>query len=265
MFRLLLYLCAIAIAAPLRVISTSPEITELFFQLGKGSDLVATPEYSEFPPEALKLPVLGPLFSPSLEMTAKLAPDWVLLDEANLSPAYQRGLQSLGQKSLTLSLSRVANVFEESERLLRTLYLQAPGFQLARYRACWRALPTSGPRRFLAFAWLSPPILIGHPTYLSDLLTRTVGINALPTYLKLPYPPVSEDWLAGRAPDAVYLLSSIGTPEAQARALFRKWWPGWNGEVRFLDGATFSRSTLTPLKHLSELKADLPKECRELP
>lgn len=259
-----LFLGGLGTAAP-RLVSTSPEITELLFQLGKGADLIATPQFSDFPPEAKKLRVLGPLFDPNLELTARLAPDWVVLDRANVNAVYQRGLQSLRQPALELDLGRVEKVFSESRRLLRAIYQQSGSPLLTRYERCWKALSTApATRRFLAFAWLTPPILVGHPTYLSDLLSTVAGANGLPAYLKLPYPRVSEDWLAGRAPDVAFVLDSAGQSN-EARDLFRKWWPGWRGAMITLNGDAFSRATLTPLRHLGELKGDLPKECRDLP
>lgn len=249
------------------LISTSPELTELIFQLGKGSDVRATPQFSMRPPEAHKLPELGPLYTPSLELTVRLAPEWVVIDQTNLNASYQAMLGSLGQHSLLLDLSRVENVFSESERFLRTVYGESDSPVLDRYRRCWAALPPAPrARHFLAFVWLSPPIMVGHGTFVSDLLERVGGSNALPAYLKLPYPQVSEDWLAGRAPETVFILSNLGTPEDEARALFRKWWPGWNGKVKRVDGDVFSTANLTPLRNLSQLlDVPLPKECRDLP
>src|SRR5476651_2534551 len=93
-------LCGNAFA--IHLISTSPQVTELLFQLGKGKDIVATSALSDYPSEAKSLPVIGPLFMPSIERTFVFHPDWVILDDANLSPPYERALSASGQRYLKL-------------------------------------------------------------------------------------------------------------------------------------------------------------------
>lgn len=70
----------IALPAPARrVVSLAPHATELLYAAGAGSAIVGVDRYSNYPPEALKLPRVGDGLHPSAERIAALAPDLVVL------------------------------------------------------------------------------------------------------------------------------------------------------------------------------------------
>src|ERR1700740_850313 len=81
-------LCAVALgaelraAAPARIVSTSPSITETLFALGLGDRLVGVSTYCRFPPQVLQLPKVGSFLKPDPELIAGLRPDLVIVHEA---------------------------------------------------------------------------------------------------------------------------------------------------------------------------------------
>src|SRR5690606_14748422 len=66
-------------ASALRIVTTSPQTTELVFQLGLGDHIVGVSAGSHYPDAAKNLPTIGELFAPSLEKTVALRPDCVVL------------------------------------------------------------------------------------------------------------------------------------------------------------------------------------------
>jgi len=58
-----------------RIVSLAPHLTELLFSLEVGNRIVGTSRYSDFPPEAQKLTVVGDAFSLSVEAIVALQPD----------------------------------------------------------------------------------------------------------------------------------------------------------------------------------------------
>ena len=68
-------------ADELRVISLSPSLTELVFQLGKGSSLVGRSTVCDYPAEVTKLPVAGNFADPDIERVLKLKPDVVITND----------------------------------------------------------------------------------------------------------------------------------------------------------------------------------------
>jgi hypothetical protein len=187
---------------------------------------------------------------PDLEKTVRISPDWVLLDAANASAAYETGLRAIGQRYLLLDLSRVDRLFSESRRLLGAIYGERDSPRLLAAERCWRSWPDAGKRgRFLAFVWFSPPIAAGAATFLSDLLSRGAGTNAIDPRIRLPYPPLSEDWIAMHPVDSVYFLADDPAIERQARERIAIWWPGRQVRLIALPSAEFSRASFTPFAH----------------
>mgnify|MGYP000479294781 CR=1 FL=1 len=83
-------------ATPQRVITTSPTLTEMLYDLGGESRLVATVEFSDYPEAAKKIPRIGNFFAPSIERTLLYRPDLVLVDGAARNSQYEVALSRLG-------------------------------------------------------------------------------------------------------------------------------------------------------------------------
>ena len=64
---------------PMRIVSTSPSITESLFALGLGPRVVGVSNFCRYPAAALTLPKVGSYLRPDTEVIARLRPDLVLL------------------------------------------------------------------------------------------------------------------------------------------------------------------------------------------
>lgn len=65
--------------APRRIVSLSPSLTEILFEVGAGDQVVAVDEYSNHPPEAPTTDLSG--FTPNVEAIADYEPDLVVLSD----------------------------------------------------------------------------------------------------------------------------------------------------------------------------------------
>src|SRR4051812_45813009 len=65
-------------AAPKRIVSLSPAVTEVLFAIGAGPQVVASDRFSDFPPEAAKTAKLD-YSQPSAEAAVALSPDLVVM------------------------------------------------------------------------------------------------------------------------------------------------------------------------------------------
>ncbi len=103
-------------AAP-RIVSLAPNLTELMYTIGAGDQLVGVSAWSDYPREALDLPVVGDAFSVDQEQLALLNPDLLLVWESgtpvhtvdqlraigyNVAPIRTRGLDDIADAMLTL-------------------------------------------------------------------------------------------------------------------------------------------------------------------
>ena len=102
-----------------RVITLAPHLTELAFAAGAGNQLIATVEFSEYPPAAAALPRIGDAFRLDLERILALGPDLVIAwQSGNPQQAISR-LQSLGIPVWTIEIRRPQQIAATLEQIGR--------------------------------------------------------------------------------------------------------------------------------------------------
>jgi len=79
-----------------RLVTLSPHLTELVYAAGAGDLVVATVEYSEYPPAAIEIPRVGDAFRIDTERIHLNSPDLILAWETGNPPAALAQLSSLG-------------------------------------------------------------------------------------------------------------------------------------------------------------------------
>ena len=62
-----------------RIVSLVPNVTEMLFAVGAGSQVVGVSTYDDFPPETKSLPRVGALLDPDTERILSLRPDLVIV------------------------------------------------------------------------------------------------------------------------------------------------------------------------------------------
>jgi iron complex transport system substrate-binding protein len=105
----------------LRVVSLAPHLTELLFEIGAGGQIVGTVNYSDYPPAALQIPVVGGYNRLDLESIIAVAPDLIVGWESGNAPAELERLRKLGfplHLSEPRRLEDVATLMEQLGQLL---------------------------------------------------------------------------------------------------------------------------------------------------
>jgi len=95
-----------------RIVSLAPNLTELLFTVGAGSQLVAVSAWSDYPREVLQLPVVGDAFTVDQEQLALSNPDLILVWESGTPTHVVDDLRGLGYNVVrirTRSLNDVAD------------------------------------------------------------------------------------------------------------------------------------------------------------
>jgi iron complex transport system substrate-binding protein len=113
--RSLLLLVCLALGAagatpPQRIVSLSPDLTEIIYGVGAFNRVVAVSNYDTYPPETAKLPRLGQLHSPNLEALTALKPDLVVINKAQ-APFMEETLKELGLRILVTSNQSIQEVY----------------------------------------------------------------------------------------------------------------------------------------------------------
>ena len=216
---LTLTFCSVS-AAPQRIISTAPSITETLFALGLGSRVVGVTIYCKFPPKAAELPKIGSFLNPDLEAIAALHPDLVVVqqqpnhlceelarlhirfvevDSPNLDAIYA-GARAIG---------KAADAAPAAEALISSMRSQ---LEAIKTKADGHSKPAA---LFLVghnAGSLTGLIAGSGSSYFSDLLKTAGGTNIF-SDASTPYPTVSLEEVLVRNPDVILELSGESRPK----------------------------------------------------
>ncbi len=108
----------VTISAPAkRIISLAPNLTEILFHIGAGSEIVGVVEYSDFPAEALEITKIGASNQFDIEKILSLEPDLIVAWESGNPTEDLSQLEKLG---LTIFRTESRNL-EDIASLMRRL------------------------------------------------------------------------------------------------------------------------------------------------
>lgn len=101
----------VALPAPAtRVVTLAPSITEAAFAVGAGARVVGVSAWSDYPPEAARLPAVSSAFGVDLEALAKLAPDLVIAWKDSFRAADIPRLEALGARVVVVQSRTLAEI-----------------------------------------------------------------------------------------------------------------------------------------------------------
>jgi len=95
---------------PQRIVSLSPDLTEMLYGVGALNRVVGVSNYDTYPPEVAKIPRLGQLHSPSYEKLTAMRPDLVVINNAQ-APFLEDTLKELGLRVLKTSNRSIQEVY----------------------------------------------------------------------------------------------------------------------------------------------------------
>jgi iron complex transport system substrate-binding protein len=194
-----------------RIVSLTPNLTEILFALEAGPQVVAVTRNDHFPAEVDALPEVGDL-NLDYEALLSLQPDLVVYDPA-LNAAHVAQLKRLGltlseypTQSLEQMLSTISALGErldrrqQAERLVSKLRGE---LEAGRRRASqWKRQP-----RALVEIWYEPLVGAGEGSYVSEVIERAGLQNVLRG--RPGYPNLSLEELHALDPDIVVLTHPV--------------------------------------------------------
>ena len=211
---------------PKRIVSLAPNITEILFTLGAGSEVVGVTRYCDYPPEAAAKVKIGGFLDPDIERIRDAAPDLVVAFRGNPLEIIAR-LDALGLRVFVLDIGRrledippfVQNIgavigrADEATALVRGLEEKA-----GRVAAALNGLSVR-PRVFLKLQgeglWTC-----GGESYFTDLIAKAGGTSVTAGIEKnwFEYGPEN---LLGAAPDVIIVLARSDEDFSRTRAWLR--------------------------------------------
>lgn len=206
-------------AAPQRIVSILPSLTEMVCQLGKCDKLVGVDRYSEWPEQVRRLPLVGGGLDPNIEMIVSLRPDVVF---AGTSSRAADRLLALGIPVVALEPKTHADVqrvltkmgvvlgVDDAQKIWREID--------AGVSAVSQSMPAQVRHTRVFFEVNSGPYGASESSFIGETLSRLGARNILPAALG-PFPKLNPEYIVRANPDVIM----IG--ERNAQALSQR--PGW--------------------------------------
>ncbi len=193
-----------------RIISLSPNITELVAAAGGLSNLIARSSACNWPPEVQKLPAAGNFGQPFSETILSLNPTLVLLS-TDSHPGAERVLKNINipfRRIQTQTLADIPQALREIGTILNTSKLAATKATelengISRLREANKLAKTAP--NVLILVSVTPPITAGKGSFISEML-ELAGAYNIAAVREQPYYPVSLEWAVQANPDIVLFL-----------------------------------------------------------
>jgi iron complex transport system substrate-binding protein len=200
-------------AAPRRVVSLAPNLTEIVFLLGQENKLAGVTRYCNYPPRAAAVPRVGGIVDPDVEKIVAAGPDLVLCTTDGNPKERIRILEEMGIPCFAVGPQDMAAVFRTIERI--GALLGAPGrggreaaaLRVRAERASRAKLDP--PPRVLFVVSTSPVIAAGNGTFLDELVRASGGRNAADAFAGR-YPRLSVEDLLAASPDVIFVAAMTG-------------------------------------------------------
>ena len=103
-----------------RIVSLSPNATEILHGIGAFDRVVAVSTYCEYPPEVAKLPRVGGWTDTNLEQVLVLDPDLVILSDAQ-APLVEGRLHALGVETLVVGSQSLEDIYKAIDAIGRAV------------------------------------------------------------------------------------------------------------------------------------------------
>jgi len=212
---------------PRRIVSLAPNITEIIFALGQEHRLVGVTRYSDFPPEAEKLPRVGSYVHLDLEKIVALKPDLCIAIKDGNPIAVAKRLESLkipvyavDPRNLetimqtVLEIGGLINANKEADLLVQNMDLRIQS--------------------------VSPIVSVGTHTFIHGLIVLAGGTNLAEG--PIAYPRFSREQILALSPEVIIITSMARAAIfEQVKAEWNKWphLPAVRNQRIFLEDSNF--------------------------
>jgi len=214
-------------AAPARIVSLVPSVTEIVFSLGAQERLVGRTDFCDYPPAVRTKPSVGGMVNPNLETLVALRPDLVVATDEGNREETVRQLDRLGIPTYLVHADRIAETIDLIKRVaeLTGHAADAPrliGEMERRIEAVRRAVAPFPRPRVLYVLWPDPLIVPGRASMLTELIDVAGGASITGADGEA-YPRFSLEAVVARAPEVIILADHSTGSSTAGRSTPERW------------------------------------------
>ncbi len=207
----LMFLCLLSSPAQERIVSLSPNLTEIIYKLGQEKSLVGRSSACNYPPEASKLKVAGSFGKLYLEPLAALNPTLVI-SEKTWDDTIPDTLKKFGIRyqifdsnsiddylKIVIELGKILNCSGKADELVKSTRAE-----LDTIRKATQAVPLEQRPKVLVVISDSPIFTVGKNSYITEMIEIAGGRNVAASVDK-SYFDCSLEWLTRENPDILIM------------------------------------------------------------
>ncbi len=228
-----------------RIVSLAPHATEMLFAAGAGHYIVGVTEFSDFPPEAKRIPSVGSGVSLDLERIIQLKPDLVVGWNSGMAATQLAKLEALGIPVFKSEPDDYLGIATSIERLSHLAGTDAPGqAAAAAFRSRLRQLQASYQQRRIVTVfyqiWRTPLMTLNGAHMVSAAL-RLCGAENIFAGLPQVAPTVSVEAVVKADPEAIIASSGEQDDVLAGWRRFPRLKAVANGNLILIDGNLLNR------------------------
>lgn len=189
------------------VVAGVPLYTEILFDIGAGNRLVGVSDSPDNPPEAEKIPKVGPTLSPSVEKIIELQPDVVFGAWGGIRDALEAaGIIVVTTKAITgitdiFATIRIVGLVTGNEAQAEKV-IGHIGEEIVKIEGAVLGKPKPMVAILYAYAVDAPPFAAGNGTPENEVILRAGGANVFADIGD--YPQVSFEEIVARDPEFIF-------------------------------------------------------------
>jgi iron complex transport system substrate-binding protein len=198
---------------PARIVSMAPGITEVLYDLGLGSRIVAVTTFCDYPQQAINKPKIGGFANPSLEAIVAARPDLVVTtDDGNPKEIWDR-LTKLGINTYVFRVKRLKELPQGIRDIGIVLGIKNQAFKKANeiemvLRGYEKILKKFPPRYFkkkAIFIVHPEPLMVAGPGSVIDDALKLLGLQNIASDVGSRYTKYSIEEIMRRSPDIIFI------------------------------------------------------------
>lgn len=211
-----------------RIVSLSPNLTEIIFALGLGDKVVGVSSDSDWPAEANSKPKVGTFWQPNIEVIIAAKPDLVVCETFLQQNEAAQALKRAGLNVLTLRVESIDELFAAIRSIGQAAGCPEKAEQLAAgiKEQLDQIRKASSSLKNVKVLWViqtEPVRVAGVNTFVNEIIELAGGQNAIPPTGD-QYPSISTEEIIGCDAEVI-IQSAMGTQDlAEQQESAEKFW-----------------------------------------
>jgi iron complex transport system substrate-binding protein len=241
--------------SPERVVSLSPSLSEIIYELGYGNRLISRSAYCDFPPGVLSLPVAGSSVNPDIDRIIALSPSLVLTT-LPLSQKDMFRMEQSGITTLTVPAATGLNGLRDVYRALGLVFEGAfTGIEAGEeaFSVISRACDNKDVVNIGSFIYITGDFKAATGDTLEHSVFSCFGVNLAEggRYYEFDLSGLTEN-----QPDVILLSNKYTTADLLSSGYFGSLDAVTEGRVIYIDNVSFERPSARLVRTIEQMISD---------